>query len=352
MDQLSSYDYTLPEELIAYYPTPERTASRMLVLERDSGHMEIKKFSEICTYLNRGDCLVLNNTQVIKGRIYGKKEITNASVEVMLISPVSTDSKQWSCLLKPGKRVKPGTRVYISPTRNSSYVSDIYFTVKTTQNDGSYIIEFNYDNIYELMEKFGHIPLPPYIKREDEFSDLERYQTVYSKIKGAVAAPTAGLHFTKEILEALALSAVNIAELTLHVGAGTFRPVSSDNIIEHKMHSEEYFINSETAELINKTKAANKKVFAVGTTTVRVLESVASSDGFIESRKGWTDIFIKPKYKFKTVDAMLTNFHLPKSTLLMLVSAFADLNLIKEAYRYAISERMRFYSYGDCMLII
>ena len=352
MDQLSLYDYSLPEELIAYYPSPERTSSRMLVLDRKSGQMEIKAFSEIVNYFSCGDALVLNNTQVIKGRIYGKKEITNANVEVMLISPISADSTIWSCLLKPGKRVKPRTKVFLIPEKKSSKISDIFFTVTETKNDGSYTIKFDNSDVYGLMEKFGHIPLPPYIRREDDFSDAERYQTVYSKVKGAVAAPTAGLHFTKDILDKISASRVNIAELTLHVGAGTFKPVSVENIDEHKMHSEEYFLNNETAELINRTKANGKKVFAVGTTSVRVLESVASLNGKLKSQSGWTDIFIRPPYKFKIVDAMLTNFHLPKSTLLMLVSAFAGIENIQNAYQYAIREKMRFYSYGDCMLIL
>lgn len=352
MDQLKSYDYYLPEELIAFYPPLERDSSRMLILDRKSGNMAIKKFSEICNYFSKDDCLVLNNTQVIKGRLYGKKEKTNANVEVMLISPLLSDIKRWSCLLKPGKRVKPGTRVFLTAGKLSSLVSKDYFTVLSAENDGSYIIEFNSYNIYEIMEDFGHIPLPPYIKREEDFSDTERYQTVYSKVKGAVAAPTAGLHFTKDILDKIAEKGVNVAELTLHVGAGTFKPVNVENIKDHKMHSEEFILNDANAKLINAAKSGGHRVIAVGTTSVRVLESLAMGNGIVKSAEGWTDIFIRPPYEFKTVDILLTNFHLPKSTLLMLVSAFAGLDNIIAAYKYAVKEKMRFFSYGDCMLII
>lgn len=352
MNKLELYDYNLPEELIAYYPSPERDSSRMLVLDIKSGKMQIKSFYEICDYFSSGDCLVLNNTQVIKGRLYGKKEITHANVEVMLISPLASDTKRWSCLIKPGKRVKPGAKVFLTKNKNSTETSDNYFTVVSAEQDGTYVVEFSSHDVYELMGSFGHIPLPPYIKRGDDFSDTERYQTVYSKIKGAVAAPTAGLHFTKEVLNKISGNGVSIAELTLHVGAGTFKPVQVDDIKNHKMHSEEYFLNEYTANLINKTKLSGRKVTAVGTTSVRVLESLALADGTVKSGEGWTDIFITPPYKFKTVDILLTNFHLPKSTLLMLVSAFAGLDNILAAYEYAIKEKMRFFSYGDCMLII
>lgn len=352
MNQLKFYDYNLPEELIAYYPSPERDSSRMLVLDRASGKMHIKSFSEICDYFSSGDCLVLNNTQVIKGRLYGKKEITNANVEVMLISPLPSDTKKWACLIKPGKRVKPGTKVFLTTNKASVETSNNYFIVTSAEQDGSYVIEFNSSDIYEIMEKIGHIPLPPYIKREDDFSDIERYQTVYSKIKGAVAAPTAGLHFTKDILNKISENGVSVAELTLHVGAGTFKPVQVEDIRMHKMHSEEYFLNESSSNLINNAKLCGHKVAAVGTTSVRVLESLALADGTVKSGKGWTDIFICSPYKFKTVDILLTNFHLPKSTLLMLVSAFAGLDNILAAYEYAIKEKMRFFSYGDCMLII
>lgn len=352
MNQLKLYDYNLPEVLIAYYPSVERDSSRMLVLDRASGEMHIKSFSEIYTYFSSGDCLVLNNTQVIKGRLYGKKEVTNANVEVMLISPLASDIKSWSCLIKPGKRVKPGTKVFLAANKVSNEILSSYFTVISAGDDGTYVIEFSSGDIYEIMEKIGHIPLPPYIKRDDDFSDIERYQTVYSKVKGAVAAPTAGLHFTKDILNKISGKGVSIAELTLHVGAGTFKPVQVEDIKNHKMHSEEYFLNESSSKLINKTKRCGHKVAAVGTTSVRVLESLALEDGIVKNGKGWTDIFISPPYEFKTVDMLLTNFHLPKSTLLMLVSAFAGLDNILAAYEYAIKEKMRFFSYGDCMLII
>ncbi len=352
MNQLKFYDYSLPEELIAYYPSPQRDASRMLVLDKSSGNIHIESFNGILNYFSSGDCLVLNNTQVIKGRLYGKKEITSANVEVMLINQAHSSAKRWSCLIRPGKRVKPGTKVFLVNNKASSSHSTVYFTVLSSEEDGTYIVEFSAENVYELMDCFGHIPLPPYIKREDDFSDIERYQTVYSKIKGAVAAPTAGLHFTKEILNKITENGVSIAELTLHVGAGTFKPVQAEDLKNHKMHSEEYFLNEFNSGLINRTKLAGHKIAAVGTTSVRVLESLTSEDGIVRNGEGWTDIFIRPPYKFKTVDILLTNFHLPKSTLLMLVSAFAGLDNIMTAYQYAIKEKMRFFSYGDCMLII
>lgn len=352
MDKLACYDYSLPEELIAYRPADKREHSKMLVLNRGTGKIVLRRFSDIVEYLNAGDCFVLNNTRVIKGRLYGRKEKNGALIEAMLIGPVPSRDKAWNSFLRPGKRVKPGTKVYLQDGKNSLEPSEVLYTIIAVNADGSYTIEFDCVDFYQMLNTFGHIPLPPYIKREEEIADFERYQTVYSRISGAVAAPTAGLHFSNDILKKLADKGVSRAELTLHVGAGTFKPVQDEDIFRHKMHSEEFMITQSCADLINDTKKNGKKILAVGTTSVRVLETQAGLDGRITEGLGWTDIFIRPPYKIKAVDMLLTNFHLPKSTLLMLVSSFAGLENILRAYDFAIKEKMRFYSYGDCMLIV
>ena len=352
MDKLSYYDYFLPEELIAYRPAEKRESSKMLVLNKSTGEIVLRKFSDIVEYLNAGDCIVLNNTKVIKGRLYGRKEKNGALVEAILISPVPSKDRTWNCFLKPGKRVKPGTKIYLQGNKSSQHTSDFFYIVISVNLDGSYMIELDCTDFYEILNKFGHIPLPPYIKREEEIADFERYQTIYSKINGAVAAPTAGLHFSEDILNKLAVKGINRAELTLHVGAGTFKPVQEENIMRHKMHSEEFMITKLCVDLINNTKRNEKKILAVGTTSIRVLETQSGLDGKIVEGFGWTDIFIRPPYKMKVADMLLTNFHLPKSTLIMLVSAFAGMENVMRAYDFSIKEKMRFYSYGDCMLII
>lgn len=352
MDKLSSYDYFLPEELIAYRPSVKREFSKMLVLNKSTGQIILRSFFDIIEYLNVGDCAVLNNTKVIKGRLYGRKEKTGSLIEAMLISPAASGDRTWNSFLKPGKRVKPGAKVYLQENKNSRQSSEIYYTVITVKSGGLYTIEFGCHDFYEILNKFGHIPLPPYIKRKEEVADFDRYQTVYSKVSGAVAAPTAGLHFSEDILKKLTDKGVNFAELTLHVGAGTFKPVQNEDIFRHKMHSEEFMISKQCADLINDTKKKGKKILAVGTTSIRVLETQSRDDGIIVDGSGWTDIFIRPPYKMKIADMLLTNFHLPKSTLLMLVSAFAGVENVLKAYDFAKREKMRFYSYGDCMLII
>jgi len=288
---------------------------------------------------------------VIKGRLYGRKEKNGALIEAMLISQVPAQVKAWNCFLKPGKRVKPDTKVYLQDNKNSRESSEVFYTIIAVNPDGSYTIEFDCSDFYQILNRFGHIPLPPYIKREEEIADFERYQTVYSKVSGAVAAPTAGLHFSEDILAKLTDKGVSRAELTLHVGAGTFKPVQDEDIFGHKMHSEEFMITKSCADLINDAKKKGGKILAVGTTSVRVLETQAGLDGKITEGFGWTDIFIRPPYKIKVADMLLTNFHLPKSTLLMLVSSFAGLKNTMKAYDFAMKEKMRFYSYGDCMLI-
>jgi S-adenosylmethionine:tRNA ribosyltransferase-isomerase len=351
MNSVDFYDYKLPEELIAYYPNDMCESSRMLVLDSKTGNIEIKNFSNIFDYLDAGDSLVVNNTKVIKARLYGHKNGSGARIQVMLISPIKEHAFLWKAYIKPGKRVKEGTQILLEERDENSGVEN-WIKVIRHNDDGSYIVKFDTLDIYKLIDEVGHIPLPPYIKREEEFSDADRYQTVYSKVTGAVAAPTAGLHFSKDILSKIQNKGINKIELTLHVGAGTFKPISVTEIEDHKMHSEEYFLDENSADMINKTKLNNKKIISVGTTSTRVLETLGDEHGVVTSASGWTDIFIYPPYKPKVVDILLTNFHLPKSTLLMLVSAFAGRDNIMRAYQTAIDNKMRFYSYGDCMLII
>ena len=352
MNNLDAYDYNLPEELIACYPREKRDSSRMLVLDKLTGEIQIKSFVSIIDYLSPGDCLVVNNTRVIKARLFGMKERTGANIEAMLIAPVNGSNKVWSCFIKPGKRVRVGTRVMLTPNNNSNINEEAWYTVIKKSIEGAFEICFDSGNVPEILEKYGNIPLPPYLKRDAEPDDEVRYQTVYSKASGAVAAPTAGLHFTPEILKKISEKGVNIAELTLHVGAGTFQPVSAENILEHKMHSEEYVLSNQAALIINKAKASGGKILAVGTTTTRVLETLAVGDGSVKACCGWTDIFLYPPYKPKVVDMLLTNFHLPKSTLLMLVSTFAGRENVLNAYQKAIEAKLCFYSYGDCMLLV
>ncbi len=350
MSELNLYDYNLPEELIAYFPIPERGRSKMLVLDKITGDSEIVDFRDIISLLNSGDCLVVNNTKVIKARLYGKKNITGAEIEFLLIHPIDEVSKKWKCMIKPGKRVKYDSKVFIY-SKNKKELTDSYFKVLTHNEDGTYTVEFSCDNAYKFIENNGHMPLPPYIKREDQLSDEKWYQTVYSSVEGAVAAPTAGLHFTEDIINELKKKNISVVEITLHVGAGTFQPVSVANLEKHKMHSEQFSIDKNAVAEINKAKQAGRRVIAVGTTTTRVLETVGDENGFVHESSGWTDIFIYPPKKLKVIDCMITNFHLPKSTLIMLVSAFAGREKIMKAYNDAVNAKLRFFSYGDCMFI-
>ncbi len=350
----SLFDYDLPDELIARFPAPARDGSRMLVLDRVSGEMQILPFPAIKDFLVAGDALICNNTRVLSGRMYGRKmlpgNIPGAKFELLLTSADKNDPLLWDVMLKPGKRAIPGTKVALSSVDGTVNSCGDEFEVLGKNQDDTYRIKFNRD-IETLQQRYGHIPLPPYLRREAEASDSERYQTVYASESGAVAAPTAGLHFTPEILAGLKNSGVNVGELTLHVGMGTFLPVSVEDASQHHMHTENFILPETTAELVNSTHLAGKKVLAVGTTTVRVLESCVDRSGTVTPRDGSTDIFLYPPYKPRAVDMMLTNFHLPKSTLLMLVSCFCDREKVLAAYEYAKKEKMRFYSYGDCMLL-
>ncbi len=341
--KLSDFDYQLPEELIAKYPEEKRDNSKMLVLDKKTGKIEHKHFYDFIDYLKKDDVLILNNTKVIPARLIGKKE-TGAKIEVFLVRPLKENL--WSALIKNSKRLKTGDIIIISDE-----LKVLLKEKKETDKDNipEHIVELIYKgNEEEVLNKFGSIPLPPYIQREAEEKDKETYQTVYAKITGSVAAPTAGLHFTKEILEKLEEKGVKIGYITLNVGLGTFLPVKVDEITNHKMHKEAYTISKETADLINNKKG---KLFAIGTTTTRCLEAAYQKFGKIQETKDETDIFIYPPFKFNVIDCLLTNFHLPKSTLLMLISAFSSREMILETYKIAIAEKYRFFSYGDCMLI-
>lgn len=335
------FNFELPEELIAQDPLEDRSGSRLLVLDKESGKTEHHIFREIINYLDEGDCLVINDTKVIPARLIGSRIGTDAKIEVLLLKRKENDI--WETLVKPGKKAKVGTRISFGDGLLVGEVVDIV-------EEGNRLIRFEYEGIFEeILDRLGQMPLPPYITHQLE--DKNRYQTVYAKNSGSAAAPTAGLHFTPELLKQIEEKGVQIARVTLHVGLGTFRPVKVDNILEHHMHSEFYQIGEEAAEKINTAKAAGKKVIAVGTTSCRTIESAAKSDGTIEPTSGWTDIFIYPGYQFKVLDSLITNFHLPESTLVMLVSALAGREHVLNAYQEAIRERYRFFSFGDAMFI-
>ncbi|WP_371369550.1 S-adenosylmethionine:tRNA ribosyltransferase-isomerase [Sporomusa rhizae] len=337
---VSDFDYYLPEELIAQQPIEPRDQSRLLVLDRKTGSIEHKKFYNLPQFLQPGDTLVFNDTRVIPARLLGFKPETGGKVEVFLLNRTTKDD--WEVLVKPGKRARPGTVIEFSEKLRCEVID--------TTDFGGRVVRFSYQGIFEeILDALGETPLPPYIKAQ--LSDKERYQTVYARERGSAAAPTAGLHFTRNLMENIEKMGVNLAFVTLHVGLGTFRPVTAENILEHVMHREYYSVPEETAAIVNKTLAAGNRVIAVGTTAVRTLES-AGTNGILEAKSGWTEIFIYPGYEFKIVKALITNFHLPKSTLLMLISALADRELIFSAYQQAIEERYRFFSFGDAMLIV
>lgn len=340
--KLSDFNYHLPEELIAQDPLLKRSDSRLMVLNRETGSIEHRAFHNIIEYLNPGDCLVVNETKVLPARLIGVKEGTGASIEVLLLKRV--DDRVWETLVKPGKKARPGTRISFGGGKLVGEVMDVV-------EEGNRLVRFEYEGIFEeVLDELGQMPLPPYITHALE--DKNRYQTVYAKHTGSAAAPTAGLHFTEELLEQIEEKGVKIARVTLHVGLGTFRPVKVENILEHHMHSEFYMIDEDAAEIINTTKKNGGKIISVGTTSTRTLESVADENGLVKPCSGWTEIFIYPGYKFKIVDKLITNFHLPESTLLMLVSALYDREKILEAYEEAVEEKYRFFSFGDAMFIM
>ena len=338
---IKEFYYDLPEELIAQDPLADRASSRLLTLDKKSGAFSHHVFRDIVNYLNPGDCLVINNTKVIPARLMGEKEGTGAGIEVLLLKRKENDV--WETLVKPGKKARPGARISFGGGLLVGEVIDVV-------EEGNRLIKFEYEGIFEeILDQLGQMPLPPYITHRLE--DKNRYQTVYAKHDGSAAAPTAGLHFTPELLESIKAKGVKVAEVTLHVGLGTFRPVKVENILEHHMHSEFYMVEEEQAAIINETKKNGGRVICVGTTSCRTIESAAGEDGILRAGSGWTEIFIYPGYKFKILDALITNFHLPESTLLMLVSALAGRDNVMAAYKEAVKERYRFFSFGDAMFI-
>ena len=338
----TDFSFELPQELIAQDPLEDRSSSRLLVLDKETGKTSHHIFKEITNYLNPGDCLVINNTKVIPARLIGSRENTGGKVEVLLLKRKENDI--WETLVKPGKKARPGMRLDFGDGLLKAEVLDVV-------EEGNRLIQFHYEGIFEeVLDQLGQMPLPPYITHE--LKDKNRYQTVYAKYSGSAAAPTAGLHFTPELLKEIQEKGVDIAEVTLHVGLGTFRPVKADDILDHHMHSEFYQISEEAASKMNRAKAGGHRVICVGTTSCRTIESAAKEDGTIAASSGWTEIFIYPGYRFKILDALITNFHLPESTLLMLVSALAGREHVLDAYEEAVKERYRFFSFGDAMLIV
>lgn len=339
--ETKDFFYDLPEELIAQVPLKDRTTSKLLVLDKQSGEIQHRQFKDIINYLSKGDTLILNDTRVLPARLFGNRIDKEERIEFLLLKRDEDDI--WETLVKPGKKARIGSKVEFGNGVLKGEVVGI-------DEEGIRRVKFDYDGIFEeVLDSLGEMPLPPYIK--EKLSDKERYQTVYSKHLGSAAAPTAGLHFTNELLDKIKTKGINVGFVTLHVGLGTFRPVKVDDILDHHMHSEFYSLNKETADLINKTKESGNKVIAVGTTSVRTLETLANDDGTIDAGSGWTEIFIYPGYKFKLVDNLITNFHLPESTLLMLISAFASREMIFKAYNTAIEKKYRFFSFGDAMII-
>lgn len=339
---VKDFDYELPQELIAQDPLEDRSGSRLMVLDRQTGAVTHKIFKDITDYLEPGDCLVINNTKVIPARLFGVRVGTEAKIELLLLRRQEGDV--WETLVKPGKKCRIGTQISFGDGLLTGEIIDVV-------EDGNRLIRFCYEGIFEeILDRLGQMPLPPYITHQ--LQDKNRYQTVYARFDGSAAAPTAGLHFTPELLDAIRAKGVTVAEVTLHVGLGTFRPVKADTVEEHHMHSEFYRIEQSEAEKINAAKASGGRVIAVGTTSTRTLESAALADGTIPAKSGWTDIFIYPGYTFRVVDALITNFHLPQSTLVMLVSALAGREHVLQAYEEAVKERYRFFSFGDAMLIL
>lgn len=339
---VKDFYYDLPQELIAQDPLEDRSSSRLMVLDKITGEVEHRHFKDITEYLRPGDCLVINNTKVIPARLYGVKEGTEAKIEILLLKRKENDI--WETLVKPGKKCKIGTKIVFGEGILTGEVVDIV-------EEGNRLIQFHFEGIFEeILDRLGQMPLPPYITHQ--LQDKNRYQTVYAKYDGSAAAPTAGLHFTPELLQQVRDMGVEIAEVTLHVGLGTFRPVKETDVLKHHMHSEFYKIEQSEADKINKAKKEGHRVIAVGTTSTRTLESAADENGFLTEKSGWTEIFIYPGYQFKVIDALITNFHLPESTLVMLVSALAGREHVLAAYETAVEEKYRFFSFGDAMFIV
>jgi S-adenosylmethionine:tRNA ribosyltransferase-isomerase len=351
--KLSQFDFELPKELIAQYPSENRDESRLLVVNRATGTFEHKLFKDVLGYFDDGDAMVFNNTKVFPARMYAQKEKTGAKIEVFLLRELNSDARLWDVLVDPARKIRVGNKLYFMDEKNRERL--VAEVVDNTTSRGR-TIRFLFEGPEELfrseMEALGFTPLPPYIDRKPDALDKERYQTVYAKEEGAVAAPTAGLHFSRELMKRLEIKGINFAELTLHVGLGTFRNIDVEDLSKHKMDAEYFKISQQAVDVVNQTKNAGKKVCAVGTTSVRSLESAVSAEGLLKPAEGWTNKFIYPPYDFHIPDAMVTNFHLPKTSLIIMIAAFGGFDLIMEAYQEAIKEKYRFYSYGDAMLII
>lgn len=348
--KLSNFNYNLPKELLAEYPSDQRDESRLMVLHRDSGKIEHKTFKDVIDYFEDGDSFVLNNTKVFPARLMGNKEKTGARIEVFLLRELSREQRLWDVLVDPARKIRIGNKLYFGD--DDSLVAEVIDNTTSRGRTLRFLYDGTYEEFREKLLELGQTPLPKYIKRDEEDFDKDRYQTIYAKNVGAVAAPTAGLHFSKHLLKRLQIKGVNLAELTLHVGLGTFNPVEVEDLSKHKMDSEELMIYDEVVKIVNTTKQNKRKVCAVGTTVMRGLESSVSSTGTLNPYVGWTHKFIFPPYEFSIANALITNFHMPKSTLLMMVSAFAGYDFMMEAYNEAVKEKYRFYSYGDAMLIL
>ena len=348
--KLSNFNYDLPKELLAEYPSDQRDESRLMVLHRDSGKIEHKTFKDVIDYFEDGDSFVLNNTKVFPARLMGNKEKTGARIEVFLLRELSREQRLWDVLVDPARKIRIGNKLYFGD--DDSLVAEVIDNTTSRGRTLRFLYDGTYEDFREKLLELGQTPLPKYIKRDEEDFDKDRYQTIYAKNVGAVAAPTAGLHFSKHLLKRLQIKGINLAELTLHVGLGTFNPVEVEDLSKHKMDSEELMISDEVVKIVNTTKQNKRKVCAVGTTVMRGLESSVSSTGTLNPYVGWTHKFIFPPYEFSIANALITNFHMPKSTLLMMVSAFAGYDFMMEAYNEAVKEKYRFYSYGDAMLIL
>ena len=348
--KLSNFNFELPIDLLAEHPVEHRDESRLMVLHRDTQRIEHKLFKEVTEFFNEGDVMVLNNTKVFPARLIGNKEKTGAQIEVFLLRELNKEQRLWDVLVDPARKIRIGNKLYFGD--DETLVAEVIDNTTSRGRTLRFLFDGTYEQFRDKLKNLGQTPLPKYIKREEESFDRERYQTIYAKHEGAVAAPTAGLHFSKHLLKRLEIKGVDLAEITLHVGLGTFSPVEVEDLSKHKMDSEELIIDDNAVSIVNKAKSNNNKICAVGTTSMRGLESSVSSNNSLNSFQGWTHKFIFPPYNFKIGDAMITNFHLPKSTLLMMVSAFAGHDFIKEAYQEAIKEKYRFYSYGDAMLIL
>jgi S-adenosylmethionine:tRNA ribosyltransferase-isomerase len=348
--KLSNFNFELPIDLLAEHPVEHRDESRLMVLHRDTQSIEHKLFKEVTQFFNEGDVMVLNNTKVFPARLIGNKEKTGAQIEVFLLRELNKEQRLWDVLVDPARKIRIGNKLYFGD--DETLVAEVIDNTTSRGRTLRFLFDGTYEQFRDKLKNLGQTPLPKYIKREEESFDRERYQTIYAKHEGAVAAPTAGLHFSKHLLKRLEIKGVDLAEITLHVGLGTFNPVEVEDLSKHKMDSEELIIDDHAVSIVNKAKSNNNKICAVGTTSMRGLESSVSSNNSLNSFQGWTHKFIFPPYNFKIGDAMITNFHLPKSTLLMMVSAFAGHDFIKEAYQEAIKEKYRFYSYGDAMLIL